>query len=158
VVESQQVEGKMNRLAGPAIIASLCVLAVSCSDDSVAHDDSDNGQPTTPLEVISTYPLAGAEVPVTDSIVLTFSRDLDCKSVNSTTVTVGPNRTGTFTCDSNIAEFHPDFAFDFAITVEVTVSKNVTDLSGIGLEKEFSYIFYTEVEPGCTADAKSPNR
>lgn len=133
----------MSRVAFPAIAILLWLLAVSCSDDS-----TDNEHPTTPLKIVSTYPPAGAEVSVLDSIVLTFSRNLDCSSVKGTTITVGPGRTGTITCDSNVVEFDPTYAFDFAVTITVTVSRDVTDVYGVGMENDFSYMFYTEVEPG----------
>ncbi|HHI02584.1 MAG: hypothetical protein DRP51_09805 [Candidatus Zixiibacteriota bacterium] len=126
----------------------IFLLLFSCSRSTTDSDNTDNIQPETSLEVIATYPAAGAEMSVMDSIVISFSRDLNCSTVNDNTIRIAMGKSGTLTCDSNTVIFKADLAFDFAVAVEVFVSKDITDTYGINLDNDFSYIFYTQVNPG----------
>ncbi len=135
----------MYRLSYLVFPIMIFLLFFACSKNTT---DSDNGQSEASFEVISTYPAAGAETSVMDSVVISFSRDLNCSTVNDNTIRVAMGKSGTLICDSNTVVFKPDLAFDFAIIVEVFVSKDVTDANGIGMDSDFSYIFCTQVEPG----------
>ena len=135
----------MNRLIFLAIPLLIIFLAISCSDDSTGSErDLTNNQ----IEIVATHPVAGAEVSVLDSVMITFSTDLDCSTVNESTISVGPGSTGTIICSGNVVVFRPNYAFDFAIIVEVVVSKDIKDVDGNSLGEDLEYSFSTEVEPG----------
>ncbi len=137
------------------LIRLFCVtvfltLVISCSSDPVNTDESSNdtNASLSALEVTAATPEPNAEVSVLDSVVLTFSNDLDCNTVNAETIKVGPGMSGTIRCSQRSVVFKPDLAFDFAIAVEVTVSKDIKVVDGVGMEDDYKYIFCTEVEPG----------
>jgi hypothetical protein len=140
----------MKNTTGFICIILFLTMIFSCSSDPVESDEALNetNANRSALEITSTIPEAGAEVSVQDSVILTFSNDLDCSTVNENTIKVGLGMSGAISCSQNVIVFKPDLAFNFAVAVQVTVSKDVKDIDGTGLADDFDYIFYTEVEPG----------
>ncbi|MCP4705199.1 MAG: Ig-like domain-containing protein [candidate division Zixibacteria bacterium] len=126
----------------------MFLLFCACSKNSTNSDANFNLQPEATFEIVSVYPAAGSETSVTDSVVILFSGDLDCSTINTSNVRVAMGKSGTLSCNSNRVVFTPDLSFNFAIAVEVFVSKDVTDANDISLGSDYSYIFYTQVEPG----------
>ncbi len=125
----------------------IVIFSLAACSEKITNEDNGSGD-TTPPEVVATYPPAGEEVLVGDSIVITFSEPLDCASVDDTCIDIGPNRTGTVTCDSNTIVYDPDLLFDFAILVHVTVKAGIKDTAGNAMPADYVFEFYTEVEPG----------
>jgi hypothetical protein len=138
----------MYRFTYLVIPIMIFILFLGCSKKTADSDAAYNSQPEATFEIVSYYPDGSEETSVMDSVVLLFSGDLDCSTINASTVQVALGKSGTLTCNSNRVVFKPDLSFDFAIAVEVFVSKDVSSADGISLGNDFSYIFYTEVEPG----------
>ncbi len=138
----------MYRFTYLVIPIMMFLLFLGCSKKTTDADATLNSQPEATFEIVSYYPDGSEETSVMDSVVLLFSGDLDCNTINTSTIRVAMGKSGTLTCNSNRVVYKPDYSFDFAIAVEVFVSKDVSSADGISLGNDFSYIFCTEVEPG----------
>ncbi|MEE9443768.1 MAG: dockerin type I repeat-containing protein [candidate division Zixibacteria bacterium] len=93
--------------------------------------------------VISLYP-DDRELLITDSIIITFSDEVDCESISSETIDIGPGFGGTFECDGNkvIVKLA---RFEFAIMMCIGISKDVRSVTGVNLP--YNYYFYIYTSP-----------
>ena len=136
----------MKKLLTSVIIISISILFTACSDSSTGED---NNRDTTPPEVVSTYPPADPpkEVSVLNSIEIEFSEPVDCSSVDNSMIDVGIHGTGTITCDGNRVIYDPEYAFNFAVLIQVTVKAGIKDMAGNAMVDDYIFQFCTEVDP-----------
>lgn len=130
------------------LIGLMAVIMTACSDNSTGEDKN---RDTTPPQVVATNPPGddpANEVSVFTSIEIAFSEPIDCTSIDASMVDIGPYRTGSVACDSNVVLYDPDLGFDFAVLVQVTVKAGIKDLAGNAMAEDYTFQFYTEVEPG----------
>jgi hypothetical protein len=111
------------------------------------------GDDTTPPEVVSTDPSAGAAgFPIDADITGTFSEDMVPASVDEDTFTLESGTTtvdGTVTYDlmTMIATFKPDSNLSFFTNYTATISSDVEDRAGNKMAADFTWSFTTERGP-----------
>jgi hypothetical protein len=95
--------------------------------------------------VSSTLPQDGdTNVPLDTPVVITWSRDVDCTTVNTSSVTISPAPT-TWTrsnCGGNQAVFQPNGQTN-STPYTVTVSTSVQDTSGVAMSSSYVFSYTT---------------
>ncbi|MBI5740589.1 MAG: alkaline phosphatase, partial [Nitrospirae bacterium] len=104
----------------------------------------DRGSPS----VSSTSPAGGATAVIPDSAVtINWNMQIDCASVNGTTVTIAPSVGWTRTsCSNKKAVFTPAGQAD-STTYTVTVAASVTDTAGNPMTSKYVFSYTTNVPP-----------
>ena len=163
----------MKNLSGflPAVVAAG-LLIVACSErvglTAVSNSDVDeigaktkavfNGENTPEVDTIAPYVLTAypggigtegeCEVSWNSPVLIIFSEPIDPATVTEATFKVGTITEGYLRVCGNVLFWRPRFAFNSAVAIKVSLGSDITDLAGNRLGSDYSFIFYTEVDPG----------
>ena len=137
-------------------LSALTLLAVSiagCGKETINVPD------TTPPYVLSTVPgLGAASVALNAPISATFSKAVNCATVNTGTFTVsaagGAGVAGSVACSGSGATFTPSSPFTVHTLYTAAISTGVTDLSGVAMVQ--SYVWNFEVVPAPSVVSTTP--
>ena len=112
----------------------------SCSRKKVNYSDK------TPPRVIETYPENGATgVTINlDQIVITFSEAIDSDSATFSSLKINVPLYGTLKVVENRLYLYPFYPLQYDTNYRITVTRNVKDLFGNKLKKEYTLSFTTE--------------
>jgi len=105
---------------------------------------------TLPPTVVSALPATGSqELPLTQAITITFSRELDASTVASGTVILTNTTTsaavvGTISYNLGVLSFTPTSALSYANDYQFRLTTGIKDLAGHSLASDFLLTFKTE--------------
>ncbi len=120
----------------------LSILFIQCSDNP-----TEPPKDTTPPTIISTSPINNAtNIPITDSVIIVFSEKILSSTVNNTSIAVSAN-TPTISLIDSIAILKFTTQLNFSTIYTVSISTDITDLSGNKLQTEYNFSFTTEADP-----------
>lgn len=126
-------------------ILVLFALLISCSKNSPTEPQPPKD--TTPPTVVSVSPTYNSTVSIPAAITATFSEDLNPKTVNDTTFTVGDNTgsvSGKVTYANKIATFTPNSPLHAGATYSMNLpSPGIADKAGNQMMYGYSWIFNT---------------
>jgi len=148
-------------------VVGASLLALACSDSTSpnnnvarnlngdgADDDTllANADTVAPF-VTFAYPggegtQAGCEVDWRTPVVVAFSEPVDPATVTPETFKVGPGEQGLLEVCGNVIWWKGQYAFNGAVAISVLVSGDIKDLAGNPMGTDYTFVFYTEVEPG----------
>ncbi len=80
-------------------------------------------------------------------VLVSFSKPIDPSTVTPETFDVS-GAEGTYEVCGNTVLFTPKYAFDGGVLIDVTVSKQILDFDGEGMQADYIFRFTTEVDPG----------
>jgi hypothetical protein len=127
----------------------------SSGDGAGAGSGTPSAAATLPA-VLSTTPTNGASLGNDNAVTVTFSKEMDPASLNSTTFKV-KGVAGMVTSSGKTASFTPTDDLTPLTTYTATLSKEIKDTSGKNLESEYSWSFATVEEPDPSSGFVSPS-
>ncbi|MBI9099909.1 MAG: Ig-like domain-containing protein, partial [Spirochaetaceae bacterium] len=136
-------------------ITTLAVLIIffGCSSPLMDIIEEEVEVVVTPPSILTLYPESDStNIPVDiDNILITFSKNLNSSSVNSSTLFItnseGTNVTGTYTVSNDTVTFTPSSNFSYETSYSVTVTSGILDVNGNNMTGDYSWSFNTEEAP-----------
>ncbi len=129
------------------ITTTISDLAGNSLDSNFSFSFTTEADPATiPPTVVSTYPINGTTIgSVSDSVRVTFSKDINITTLNDTTFISADGRTGTISYNSvtRTAAFLPTEPFAFDSTYIFRITTNLKDTYGNNLQSQFIWSFST---------------
>lgn len=135
-------EDAMKKIPSVLIYLTALVFVASCGGGGGGGGD------TTPaLSVSETLPALGAvKIPATNSVSANFSKEMDSKTVNSSTFLVDSSSgpvSGRVVCTGSTASFFPDSPLQYRTIYTARITTSAESLDGSTLGTEYSWSFTT---------------
>ncbi|MCP4752908.1 MAG: hypothetical protein GY866_18635, partial [Proteobacteria bacterium] len=144
------------RLFETLIAGLFCTVSFSCGSNAINDSDADTASFPVwvePLQIVSTTPSQNSfDVPISTTVSVVFSQDIDPSSITSSSFSVKDGDTptaGTIGYDepSKTAEFKPSGNLEYATRYSASISQKINDIRGLSLRENIAWSFKTVSQP-----------
>jgi len=141
----------MGRVKLPLL--ALLVILYGCSSPLMEIIEEEVEIVVTPPSISTLYPESGATGVAVDidNIIVTFSKNIETSSVNSSTLIIqsleGKSLSGTYSTSNDTITFTPSSNLSYETTYIVTITTAILDQDGNNYKEDFSWSFTTKEAP-----------